>query len=101
MSQNEHFLGNFQIIADTKQEAKIYIDTLEPYTGYGNGRFTVSSVKQIYGTKQYYRVAVQRNACQNVESISECFEREYSTRIVQDCQCIPFDSYQALALQVI
>ena len=101
MSQNEHFLGNFEIIADTKQEAQIYIDTLEPYTGYGNGRFIVSSVKQIYGTEQYYRGAVQRNTCQIEESISECFEREYSTRIVQECQCIPFDSYQALALQVI
>ena len=101
MSQNEHFLGNFEIIADTKQEAKIYIDTLEPYTGYGNGRFIVSSVKQIYGTEHYYRGAVQRNTCQIEESISECFEREYSTRIVQECQCIPFDSYQALALQVI
>jgi hypothetical protein len=44
---------------------------------------------------------VQRNTCQIEESISECFEREYSTRIVQDCHCIPFDSYKALSLQVI
>ena len=89
MSQNEHFLGNFEIIADTKQEAQIYIDTLEPYTGYGNGRFIVSSVKQIYGTEQYYRGAVQRNACQIVESISECFEREYQNVLFKTANAYP------------
>ena len=85
---------------DNRFTAKKYVETLEPYTGHGEGRYVLNSVEEIIGTEQYYHLAQRRKICQIKESLSECFEREFSSQISQVCNCAPFQLYQPLAIQV-
>ena len=100
LEDKQRTLGEFEITADNRFTAKIYIETLEPYTGYGAGRYVLNSVKEITGTEQYYNLAQKRKMCQIKESVSECFERKFSSQISQVCNCAPFQLYQSLASQV-
>ena len=100
LADKQKTLGDFEIMADNRFTAKIYIETLEPYTGYGAGRYVLNSVKEIIGTEQYYNLAEKRKMCQIKESVSECFEREFSSQMSQVCHCAPFHLYQPLASKV-
>ena len=93
-------LGDFEIMADNKFKAEIYIETIEPFSGYGSGRYILNAVKELTGTEQYSALAQKREICQIRESVSECFARQFSMEVVSKCHCAPFDAFQAIDVKV-
>ena len=58
---------------------------------YGQGIYTLSSVMYIDGTEEYIKIAEENGKCQNKESQESCLAREYLTKGLKQCSCIPFN----------
>ena len=85
---NQVFEANIHA-ADDKNDVKIYISTLEPFTGYGSGDYELSSVKEIATTVDYLSLPESVRGCQARYSTLEC--REEQDRVKEDmCGCLPF-----------
>ena len=93
-------LNDIEMKADNRFTVKVYIETLEPYVGFGVGRYLLNSVKQIIGTKKYIELAPGKKVCQTEQSVSECFEKRFSKSIIPLCGCKPFELSSVIHDQV-
>ena len=87
LKRDQKGLGDYEAIADQRFKARIYIECIEPYTGGGDGKFMLNSVKEIVGTSAYAVLASTSGICQTEESVAECFEREYAQQMPSTCNC--------------
>ena len=76
---------------DIEKHAKIYIELLEPFAAFFPGIYSLDSVKQITGTKEFYAFAAEQNMCQNQGTVEECNAKKLLEEVVQKCECIPFE----------
>ena len=68
---------------------KVNIDTIKPYSSYGGGKYSISSVKQIITTNKFEALAQNVTKCQNKETIRECSNRKLIKEAHGKCGCLP------------
>ena len=84
----EAFEANIHAAYD-KNDIKVYISTLEPFTGYGSGHYMLSSVKELATTADYLSLPENVRGCQARYSVLEC--KEEQDRVKEEmCGCVPF-----------
>ena len=71
------------LVSEVSQEsnlAKIHINTISSYNGFGGGIYKMTSIKELKGTKDF--LAMDRKSCA-IEAYQDCVDRN----ILQKCQC--------------
>ena len=76
---------------DTKKGAKIHIDTLEPFVGYGGGNYELSAIKVLSATDSFLSLPQSVRGCQTDYSLLECHLEQYRV-LASSCGCAPFTS---------
>ena len=74
---------------ETKEEAKIHIDTLEPFIGHGGGNYELSAIKVLSATDSFLSLPESVRGCQTEYSLLECQLQQYRL-LVTYCDCVPF-----------
>ena len=91
VSSNE--VMNFDNAVESIQSvsAKIHINTLSPYIGYGGGIYTMTGVKRMRAKEAFTKMSFKDRNCE-VEHYESCRTR----KLVEECNCIPGEvpSYQ-------
>ena len=64
--------------------AKLHINTLSPYVGYGGGIYTMTVVKRMRATEDFIKMSLMDRNCE-VEQYESCRTR----KLVEKCNCIP------------
>ena len=83
-SSNE--VMNFDNAVESIQSvsAKIHINTLSPYIGFGGGIYTMTGVKRMGATEDFFKMPLKDRNCE-VEQYESCRTR----KLVEKCNCIP------------
>ena len=86
VSSNE--VMNFDNAVESIQSvsAKIHINTLSPYIGFGGGIYTMTGVKRMRATEDFIKMPLKDRNCE-VEQYESCRTR----KLVQKCNCIPWE----------
>ena len=87
-NKDRHF-GSFE--RKKKEEAVVYIDTLEPLQVIGGGNIALTDIKNVQGDEAYYAYAAKEKVCQNKEEPKDCDEREFLETLQKICKCMPFE----------
>ena len=66
--------------------AKVHIDTLSPYTGFGGGIYTLTDVKKMTAKDDFLGMPLNDRRCQ-IESYEECRTR----KLLEACNCVPWE----------
>ena len=84
---------NFDTAVESIQgiSAKVQINTLSPYVGYGGGVYTLTDVKRMKAKEDFLKMPLEERKCE-VELREDCKTR----RLLQECNCVPweFPGYQ-------
>ena len=62
----------------------------EPLYLYGEGKYGLSSVKEIDVTEGFQNLDERTKECQSFESLEKCFKKEFFKRGYAQCKCTPF-----------
>ena len=78
--------------------AKVQINTLSNYVGYGGGIYTMTDVKRMTAKDDFISMSLNDKNCE-VESFEDCRTR----RLLQECQCLPWEApgYQVFTLRTL
>ena len=68
--------------------AKIHINTLSPYTGFGGGIYKMSDVKKMTVKEDFLKMELKDRKCE-VELYEDCRTR----KLFEECKCIPRELY--------
>ena len=89
---------NFDTSVESIQgvSAKVQINTLSPYTGFGGGIYTMTVVKRISAKEDFLGMSSIDRHCE-IETFEECRTR----KLIQECNCLPWEvpRYQVDNLQ--
>ena len=66
--------------------AKIQINTLSPYVGFGGGSYKMSDVKRMTAKKDFLKMELEDRKCE-VELYEDCRTR----RLLEQCNCVPWE----------
>ena len=66
--------------------AKIHINTLSPYIGFGGGTYTMSVVKRMTAKDDFVQMPLKDRSCE-VELYENCRTRE----LLKECNCVPWE----------
>ena len=66
--------------------AKIHINTLSPYTGFGGGIYSMTVVKRMTATSDFLKMLWKDRNCE-VELLENCRTR----RLLEKCGCVPWE----------
>ena len=66
--------------------AKIYTDTLSPFTGFGDGVFIISAVKRMRSKAAFLNMPMKDRKC-NIELYKNCRTR----MLLEECNCVPWE----------
>ena len=78
---------NFDTDVESLQRvsAKIHINTLSPYTGFGGGIYSMTGVKRMTASSDFLRMPWKDRNCE-VESYDDCRTR----KLLEQCNCVPW-----------
>ena len=62
---------------------------LEPLRLHGKGDYSLTDVKEMTGTKDFFSLDVAVRQCQNKESVIECQAKKYLEMGKKKCKCVP------------
>ena len=81
---------NFDTDVESLQRvsAKIHINTLSPYTGFGGGIYKMSDVKKMTVKEDFLKMELKDRKCE-VELYEDCRTR----KLFEECKCIPRELY--------
>ena len=65
--------------------AKVHIDSLTPFEGFGEGLFSITDVKRMIATDDFLNMPLKDRKC-NVELYEDCKTR----RLLEECNCVPW-----------
>ena len=65
------------------EKAKVHINTLSPYTGFGGGIYTMTDVKKISAKDDFLGMKSRDRNCE-VEDYEECRTR----KLLEECNCV-------------
>ena len=57
---------------------------------YGEGQYNLNVVKDIKVTEAFLGLDQNIRNCQNVETYEDCSTRKYMEKILELCNCLPF-----------
>ena len=79
---------NFDTAIESIQssKAKIQINTLSPYVGFGGGIYMMYSVKRMTAKEDYLKMPLTDRNCQ-VELYEDCRTR----KLLEECNCVPLE----------
>ena len=78
---------NFDFDPDIQEvSAKIHINTLSPYVGFGGGNYLMSDVKRMTTKDDFLDMELKDRNCE-VELYEDCRTR----RLFEHCSCIPWE----------
>ena len=66
--------------------AKVQINTLSPYTGFGGGTYTMTVVKKISAKDDFLGMSSADRRCE-IETFEDCRTR----RLIKECDCVPWE----------
>ena len=66
--------------------AKLHIDTLSPYNGFGEGIYTMTVVKKMSATDDFLDMPFKERVCQ-VELYEDCRTK----KLLDKCKCVPWE----------
>ena len=66
--------------------AKVHINTLSPYIGFGGGVYKMTVVKRITATKDFLQMPLEDRKC-DIESYEDC----RSEMLRNKCKCVPWE----------
>ena len=66
--------------------AKIQINTLSPYIGYGGGRYMMTDVKRMTAKEDFLKMSLKNRKCE-VELYEDCRTR----KLLEECKCVPWE----------
>jgi hypothetical protein len=78
-----------------KNSVRVYLNTLDRFSGYKAGSYAMSSLKTMLVTDNFLGLPDETKACQ-VETYEECHAERYLT----DCGCVPWALSGALEYEV-
>ena len=64
--------------------AKVAINTLSPYTGFGGGIYKMTDVKRMTAKKDFLRMPLKDRSCE-IELYEDCRTR----KLLEECNCVP------------
>ena len=91
---NTRYITVEETQTDIEQEARIFIHTLKPFSGYGAGSYKMSSLKQIYATEDFLKLPTSERGCTNTDK-QRCLTEVYLQQKRQHCKCVPWEFPQA------
>ena len=71
-----------------------------PLLLHGEGNYALTSVKEIKVTDDFLGLDIQTKSCQIIETFEECTTRNYMKKVLEDCNCIPYNVWNATTDQV-
>ena len=71
-------------------EARIFIHTLKTFSGYGEGAYTMNSLKQVSTTGSFLQLPFDVKGCTNDDK-ENCRMKKYLEKGRQECGCIPWE----------
>ena len=79
---------NFDTTIEKNQgsEAKVQINTLSPYFGFGGGIYQMTVVKRMSAKADFLKMAFQGRSCE-VELYDDCRTR----KLLEECKCKPWE----------
>ena len=85
---------NFDTVASLETEsAKVHIDTLSPFTGFGGGNYQLTVVKRMSAKDDFLEMPLKERNCK-IELYENCRTR----KLLEACDCVPWEmpAYQVL-----
>ena len=76
-------LGSIQ-----SSSAKIHIDTLSPYIGFGGGRYKMTAVKRMTAKDDFLTMPLKDRDC-----VLELYEDCRTRKLFEHCNCLPWEMY--------
>ena len=79
---------NFDTAVESIQgaHAKVHINTLSPYIGFGGGLYKMSVVKKMTAKNDFLKMPLKDRQCE-VESYEDCRTR----KLLEECKCVPWE----------
>ena len=72
-----------------REMSRIYIDTLEPFSDFREGEFSLHAVKDMTGTENFMNLADNVKKCSK-EPFEQCRVEKYLRVIEKTCGCVPW-----------
>ena len=69
-----------------RENAKIQINTLSPYVGFGGGSYQMSDVKRMTAKEDFLKMPLKDRNCE-VELYEDCRTR----KLLKECDCVPWE----------
>ena len=69
--------------------AKIHINTLSPYTGFGGGIYKMTDVKRMTAKEDFLKMELKDRKCE-VELYEDCRTR----KLFEKCNCVPWELHK-------
>ena len=69
--------------------AKVVINTLSPYTGFGGGIYKMTAVKRMTAKEDFLTMPLKDRNCEE-ELYEECRTR----KLLEECNCVPWELYE-------
>ena len=69
-----------------RENAKIQINTLSPYVGFGGGSYQMTDVKRMTAKEDFLKMPLKDRNCE-VESCEDCNKR----KLLEECNCVPWE----------
>ena len=69
-----------------RENAKIQINTLSPYVGYGGGAYHMSVVKRMTAKKDFLTMPFKDRNC-----VVELYEDCRTRKLLEECNCYPWE----------
>ena len=95
-SQNSKRIKNLNfdtVVSFKSKAAKVHVNTLSPFIGFGGGSYKMTAVKRMTAKSDFLEMPLEDRNCK-VELYEDCRRR----RLLEECECIPSE---ATSLQVI
>ena len=69
--------------------AKIHIDTLVPYVGFGGGRYKITNAKRMTAKPDFLDMSFGDKGCE-----SKMYEDCRTEKLIEKCACVPYEVSQ-------
>ena len=89
-SQNSKRIKNLNfdtVVSLESKAAKVHINTLSPFKGFGGGSYKMTAVKRITAKRDFLKMPLEDRNCK-VELYEDCRRR----RLLEECDCIPSEA---------
>ena len=78
---------NFDTIERLKSEAaKVHVNTLSPFTGFGGGSYKMTAVKRMTAKSDFLEMPLKDRNCK-IELYEDC----RTMSLLEECKCVPWE----------